>query len=134
MQQVLTVSFATLSLSSSHVLAAESPSSCLPSSISSTSSPVEFGHPASPTANTMSIQELTQTVCADEGMFEHDGAIKLSPQEEAPNVQDIFTLQQNAEPSSVTMEHTQQQFSMDILNEDVSLKEEESLYLTALSL
>ncbi|MCO5601970.1 hypothetical protein L7F22_056097 [Adiantum nelumboides] len=112
------------------VLAAESPSSCLPSSISSTSSPAEFGHPASPSADTMSFQELTQTVCVDEGMFEHDGVIKLSPQEEAPDVQDIFTLQQNVDPSSVTMEHTQQQFSIDILNENVSFKEEESLDLT----
>ncbi|MCO5607970.1 hypothetical protein L7F22_062172 [Adiantum nelumboides] len=112
------------------VLAAESPSSCLASSISSTSSPTEFGHPASPTADTMSIQELTQTACVDEGMFEHDGAIKLPPEEEAPDVQDIFILQQNADLSSITMDHTQQQFSMDISNEDVSLKEEESLDLT----
>ncbi|MCO5555142.1 hypothetical protein L7F22_008684 [Adiantum nelumboides] len=40
------------------MLAAESPSSCLTSSISSTSSPAEFGHPESPTADTMSIQEV----------------------------------------------------------------------------
>ncbi|KAI5055040.1 hypothetical protein GOP47_0030185 [Adiantum capillus-veneris] len=110
---------------------AESPSSCLPSSISSTSSPIEFSHPASPTVDTMSLDNLKQTGRAAEGAFEHDRAIKISPHQ-ASDVQDIFALEQNEDPSSITIGHSQPQFSMDILSEDVSLNEEESLDLSDL--
>ncbi|KAH7289287.1 hypothetical protein KP509_31G068500 [Ceratopteris richardii] len=108
--------------------AAASPNNILPPSASATSaSSTKFTYPASPTNDTISFRDPSQAdEKADISIFEHDTRICHG----SPVSQDIFALEQNPAATCISMgDSVQQQFHVDILNENVSTEKDQSLGL-----